>query len=89
MSEEKPTLLEFPCRFPLKIMGDKHDTFASTILAVIQTLAPETSEGDMIVRESSSGNYLALTVTVTATSKDQLDDIYRALSSHPMVKVAL
>ena len=89
MNEERTTLLEFPCRFPLKIMGDKHETFAITILNVIQSLAPETTEMDMIVRESSSGNYLALTVTVTATSKDQLDNIYRALSSHPMVKVAL
>jgi len=89
MSEDRTTLLEFPCRFPFKIMGAKDDAFAATMLAVVQQHAPKTTEVDVIVRESSNGNFLSLTVTITATSKDQLDNIYRALSSHPMVKFAL
>ena len=41
------------------------------------------------MRPSAKGTYLALTATVRATSRVQLDDLYRALSSHPMVKVVL
>ncbi|MCW3478240.1 DUF493 family protein [Neisseriaceae bacterium JH1-16] len=86
---DKDDLFEFPCRFPLKIMGERHDQFAVTILEVVKQHAPTTSEADLDVRESSSGKYLALTVTITADSREQLDDLYRALSGHHMVKVVL
>ncbi|MDN0075579.1 DUF493 domain-containing protein [Crenobacter sp. SG2303] len=85
----KDDLFDFPCRFPLKIMGDRHDEFAVTILEVVKQHAPATTEADLDVRESSSGKYLALTVTITAHSREQLDDIYRSLTSHHMVKVVL
>jgi len=86
---DKDDLFEFPCRFPLKIMGDRHEQFAVTILEVVQQHAPATTEVDLDVRESSSGKYLALTVTITADSREQLDNLYRALSGHQMVKVVL
>jgi len=86
---DKDDLFEFPCRFPLKIMGERHDEFAVTILEVVKQHAPGTTEADLDVRESSSGKYLALTVTITADSREQLDNLYRALSGHQMVKVVL
>lgn len=86
---EQTDVFEFPCRFPLKIMGERHEHFAATILTVVQGHAPATTEIDVDVRESSSGRFLSLTVTVTAESREQLDNIYRALTSHPMVKVVL
>lgn len=89
MSEQEKPLIEFPNRFPLKIMGERHEDFASIMLAVVQVHAPDTSEVDVVVRESSSGRFLSLTITVTATSREQLDNIYLSLTSHPMVKVAL
>jgi uncharacterized protein len=89
MSEERQTLIEFPCDFPLKIMGSKHPDMSATITAVVITHAPDFDETTIEVRESSKGNYLSLTCTVRATSQRQLDDLYRALSSHPMVKVVL
>jgi putative lipoic acid-binding regulatory protein len=89
MSEQEKPLIEFPSRFPLKIMGEQHEDFAATMLAVVQVHAPDTTEVDMVVRESSGGRYLSLTVTVTATSQAQLDDIYRALTSHPLAKYVL
>lgn len=81
------TLLEFPCEFPLKIMGDHHEAFAETILAVVQQHAPDTQAHHVRTRLSSKGNYISATVVVTATSKQQLDNIYLSLTSHPMVKV--
>jgi putative lipoic acid-binding regulatory protein len=89
MSEERKTLLEFPCDFPLKIMGNNHPEMTTTITSVVITHAPDFDETTIEVRESSKGNYLSLTCTVRATSQQQLDDLYRALTSHPMVKVVL
>ncbi len=83
------TLLEFPCDFPLKIMGARHDDFASTILAVVQRHAPDFSADNIEMRASGKGNYLSLTCTIHATSRQQLDSLYRELSAHPMVKVVL
>lgn len=89
MSNTEDTLLTFPCAFPLKIMGVRQDDFAQTIVAVVQQYAPDFDASTVEMRASSSGNYLSLTCTVNATSKAQLDDLYRALSSHPLVKVVL
>ena len=83
----RDTLLEFPCEFPLKIMGTHHDEFAQTILAVVQEHAPDTQEHHVSTRLSSKGKYIGATIVVTATSKEQLDNIYQSLTSHPMVKV--
>ena len=89
MPEEKESLLEFPCSFPLKIMGLRNDVLAQTILEVVQRHAPDYDGATMEMRASSSGKYLSLTCTINATSKPQLDDLYRELSSHPLVKVVL
>lgn len=90
MSEtNQETLLEFPCRFSIKIMGAKHPEFAEQILETVRLHAPDTAEHDMRHRESSQGNYQGVTVTVNALSKAQLDNIYLALTSHPLVKVVL
>lgn len=86
---EKDTLLEFPCEFPLKIMGATQDGFAEEIVRVVQQYAPDFDASGMEMRASSGGNYISLTCTVHATSKEQLDNLYRALTAHPMVKVVL
>ena len=89
MSTDRTTLLEFPCDFPLKIMGARHDEFAQTIVTVVLTHAPDFDPATLEMRPSKAGNYLSLTCTVRATSQRQLDNLYRELSSHPMVKVVL
>ena len=83
------SLIEYPSDFPIKIMGIMQDTFAQTMVAVVQRHDPDFHAGKMSMRPSSKGNYLALTVTVRATSREQLDNLYRELSSHAMVKVVL
>ena len=89
MTEERTTLLEFPCEFPIKIMGARVDDFAQVVLEVVLTHAPDFDADTMQMRPSAKGNYLAITCTVNATSQAQLDALYREMSSHPMVKVVL
>ncbi len=83
------TLLEFPCDFPLKIMGHADQALAQTVLEIVTRHAPGFDGATMEMRASSGGKYVSLTCTVIATSKPQLDALYRELSSHPLVKVVL
>lgn len=83
------SLIEYPSDFPIKVMGATHEEFAATITSVLVELDPTFHSGKMTVRPSAKGNYTGLTVVVRATSREQLDDIYRTLSAHPMVKVVL
>jgi uncharacterized protein len=83
------TLLEFPCDFPIKIMGASREGFAQAILDVVLTHAPDFDGATMEMRASRGGNYLSLTCTIRATSKAQLDALYRELSGHPWVKIVL
>jgi len=86
---EKTSLIEYPSDFPIKIMGKMHDAFAQTMLDVVLLHDPDFDAAKMEMRPSSQGNYLSITVTVRATSREQLDNLYRALSGHPMVKMVL
>lgn len=83
------SLIEYPCEFPIKVMGAMQDAFAQTILEVVMIHDPTFHAGKMDMRPSSKGNYLSLTVTIWAIHREQLDNLYRDLSSHPMVKMVL
>jgi putative lipoic acid-binding regulatory protein len=83
------SLLEFPCAFPLKIMGARHDDFVATVLAIVTRHAPDFAADQVETRRSAKGNYLSLTCTIRATSRRQLDALYAELSGHPLVKVVL
>ncbi|GAC1333930.1 MAG: YbeD family protein [Collimonas sp.] len=83
------SLIEYPSDFPIKIMGPTHDAFAPTMVGVVVQHDPTFHIDKLEVRPSSKGNYTGLTATVRATSREQLDNLYRALSSHPMVKMVL
>lgn len=83
------TLLEFPCDFPLKIMGATREGFAQAVVEVVIKHAPDFDASSVEMRPSKAGNYLSLTCTIRATSKPQLDALYMELTSHPWVKVVL
>ncbi|BAO28058.1 YbeD family protein [Sulfuritalea hydrogenivorans] len=85
----KGTLIEFPCDFPLKIMGATDAGFAQAIVEVVLKHAPEFDAASVEMRPSRAGNYLSLTCTVRAVSQAQLDALYLELTAHPMVKVVL
>jgi len=89
MSPVNESLIEFPCDFPIKVMGKSHPEFADTIVTVIQQFDTGFDVTRVESRPSSGGNYTGLTVTVRALNREHLDDIYRALTGHPMVKVVL
>ncbi len=87
--ESRESLLEFPCEFPIKIMGLTRDDFAQTILEIVRRHAPDFDGATMEMRSSSGAKYLSLTCTINATSQAQLDELYRELSKHEMVKIVL
>ena len=83
------SLIEYPSQFPIKVMGTKADGFVEAITSVARQFDPNFDATTIEQRPSKGGNYLGLTITVTATSREQLDELYRTLTTHPMVKVVL
>jgi putative lipoic acid-binding regulatory protein len=85
----KDSLIEYPSRFPIKVMGVKADGFVHAITTIAREFDPAFDASTVELRDSREGKYLGITITVTATSREQLDDLYRALTAHPLVKVVL
>ena len=85
----RESLIEYPSRFPIKVMGAKVAGFVEAITDVALRFDPGFDPASVELRDSRAGNYLGITITVTATSREQLDGLYVALSSHPLVKVVL
>jgi putative lipoic acid-binding regulatory protein len=83
------SLIEYPSRFPIKVMGANVDGFTAAVVSIARHFDPAFDPAGVETRPSKGGNYLGLTITVTATSREQLDELYRTLSTHPMVKVVL
>ena len=88
-SPSTDSLIEYPCDFPIKVMGEQVDGFVDAMLMIVRNFDPEWRDDRMTQRSSSAGKYLGLTLTIKATSREQLDELYRTLSTHPMVKVVL
>lgn len=85
----KDSLIEYPSLFPIKVMGLYADDLVHNITKVAKQFDPFFDASTVELRPSSTGKYLGVTITVTATSREQLDGLYMALTSHPMVKVVL
>ncbi len=83
------SLISYPSRFPIKVMGAKVDGLVHAITLIARQFDPTFDAATVELRESKGGKYLGVTITVTATSREQLDELYRTLSTHPMVKVVL
>jgi putative lipoic acid-binding regulatory protein len=83
------SLIEYPCDFPIKVMGANVEGFAAAIAHVALQFDPGFDALTIEQRPSKGGNYLGLTVTIRATSRPQLDELYRTLTTHPMVKMVL
>ena len=87
--DPEETLLEFPCRFSIKVMGLAAPEFDVTVVEIVRRHAPDLGEGAVQIRPSSGGKYLAVTVTIEARSRDQLDAIYRELTAHEQILMCL
>ena len=83
------SLIQYPSAFPIKVMGAQVEGFVEAIVAVARRFDPGFDAATVETRPSKAGTYLGITITITATSREQLDELYRTLSTHPMVKVVL
>ena len=89
MERSQDPLLTFPCRFPIKVVGAAEEGFEARVVAIVRRYALPLGEGAVTQRLSRGGRYIAVTVTVEAESREQLDAIYRALTADERVLVAL
>ncbi len=83
------SLIEYPSAFPIKVMGLNADGFVQALIDVARRFDPALDAQAVTTRPSKGGKYLGVTLTVTATSREQLDALYLSLTAHPMVKVVL
>ncbi len=89
MALETESLIEYPCDFPIKVLGRTQAGFAQAVLEIVRAHAPDFDGATMEMRTSKKGKYLSVTCVVRATSREQLDNLYRALCDHPMVVMVL
>ncbi|HCU24389.1 MAG TPA: hypothetical protein DF383_05165 [Deltaproteobacteria bacterium] len=81
--------LQFPCEFPLKVLGLRHSRFVQNVVSIVRGYAPDFAPESVGLRPSSGGKYLSVTCTITAQSQDQLNMLYIALKRHPDVAMVL
>lgn len=89
MAAADETLIEYPCDFPIKIMGKTAPGFAQAVVEVVTRHAPDFDAASVEMRTSKQSKYLSVTCTVRATSREQLDQLYRDLCDHPLVVMVL
>ncbi len=91
MTQDAPqaSLIEYPCHFPIKVMGAAAEGFLDAMVQIVLQFDPSFDRNTIEQRPSKGGNYLGLTLSVHVTGREQLDEVYRTLSTHPMVKVVL
>lgn len=88
-STQDTSLIEYPCDFPIKVMGAHDTALQDAVVAIAQQHDPAFDTSTIEVRASSGGKYMGITLMIQATSRAQLDAIYHALTAHPLVKVVL
>ncbi|HIG68308.1 MAG TPA: DUF493 domain-containing protein [Porticoccaceae bacterium] len=89
MTDKKQPKIEFPCDYPIKVLGEAHASFNEHVLAVMDKHAPGFDRQKISIRDSSKGSWQAMTVVIKATGKSQLDSIFAALKTSPRVKMVL
>lgn len=80
---------EFPCEFPLKVMGENSAAFVTAMHEIVLQFATNYDTSQTSSNVSRTGKYISLTLNIQATSKAQLDNIYRAVTAHPLTKYTL
>ncbi len=86
---ERKSLLEFPCQFPIKIMGRDHAEFYEVARSIVSRHAGDINDDAIHSATSSKGKFVSVTITIDAVSQQQLDSIYEDLSAHDEILVAL
>ena len=83
------SLIEYPTQFPIKVMGANVEGFIDAMVHEVRAFDAGFDAGTVEQRPSKAGNYMGLTLSVHVTSREQLDELYRTLTTHPMVKIVL
>jgi len=86
---DKAPKIEFPCDYPIKIMGDTHETFAARVVTVVKNHAPDFDETNIKIKESSKGRFVSVTVVIRATGEPQLEAMFTELKALDAVKMVL
>lgn len=81
--------IEFPCDYPIKIVGENRDAFTEQVIELTRLHAPDLRDADVRVRASREGTYCSVTITITATGEAQLKALFETLKEHPLVKMVL
>ena len=89
MTEPEAPKIEFPCDYPIKVLGRSSDAYQSIILDVFERHAPGFDRDTIEVRDSRKGTFTSLTITITATGKEQLDALHRDLMATGHVQMVL
>ena len=87
-ANNKDSVMEFPCNFPIKALGIARDDFDSLIVEIVRKHYPDITEGAVKTKPSRQGKYISVTVTIEAQSREQLDNIYLELTAHERVLMA-
>jgi len=87
--DQQETLLEFPCDYAIKAMGQTSEQLDAVVVEIVRRHVDDIAEGAVSTKQSSGGKFTSITVTIRATSKPQLDAIYQELSSHELIKYVL
>ncbi len=89
MTIQEPPKIEFPCDYPIKVMGETSAEFNSFVCEVMQRHDPGFTEARIKIRESKNGNFVAITATIVATGEEQLRAIFLDLKEHPNLRMVL
>jgi putative lipoic acid-binding regulatory protein len=89
MSDQQPPRIEFPCDYPIKIVGENHADFTATVVEMTQRHAPEVTLAQVRVRNSREGRYASVTITIRATGEAQLRRLHADLQTYSAVRLVL
>lgn len=89
MPLSQESLLQFPCEFPIKAMGRVAEDFDALVVGIVRRHVPDLEDTSISTRLSQKGNYISITVTINAQSREQVDNIYQELASNQRVLIAL
>jgi uncharacterized protein len=89
VSEQEPPQIEFPCDYPIKVLGAAHPQLHAHVLSVMESHAPGFDQANITIRDSSKGSWQSITVVITATGKPQLEAIFAELKTSSRVKMVL
>lgn len=86
---DKDQLLEFPCEFPVKVMGPDSDSFRAEVAEVLARHVPDEDQAGLTTQGSSAGRFVSITLTIRARSREQIDHLYRELNGLDSVLMTL